>query len=203
MAGDGDWGVSDVNVANGEWFVWNKETAEQHSELVDAVAAFEAQGKNEKAAGEATAWLKHAALDEAACVTRILVADNHVLAFYALASGEISLTSGRKLKKMGIEGGVRVGSSHVEWIGRDYRAPAGAGIAAIQHAIVVAVRVAALQGNRALTMDPYDAETQAMWESKGFHKSQTELAEGLRRLYVPLFGMDYGRLERFPRRSAD
>jgi len=97
---------------------------------------------------------------------------------------------------MGITAGTRLSTSHLEWVGRDRRAPFGAGNHAVMHAIAVAKKVAELQGNRALTLDPFDAETQAMWLQKGFHKTQTELGDGLRRLYIPLFGLDYGSMKR-------
>ena len=69
----------------------------------------------------------------------------------------------------------------MEWIARDDRAP-GAGQLALKHAIATAVRVSLLQGNRALTLDPYDSGTAAMWKGIGFRNSQVDLGEGLKRL---------------------
>jgi hypothetical protein len=193
----GEWFMDVASLEDGEWVRWNSELAKQRDDVAQAVSEFEAHsGDHGKAAAMATAWLRQDAMLEQACVTRLLLADGHVAAFYALASGETRLTSSSKLERMGIRGGSRVGSSHIEWIARDRRAAKGTGLLAVQHAIYVALRVARDQGNRALTLDPFDTKTQAMWEAQGFHKSQTQLESGLRRLYVPLFGVDYGRLKR-------
>lgn len=185
-----DWSASPEDLANGEWYVWDDDTAENRADVATAVKRFEAHDKNPEAGGNATRWLLGEALREEACVTRLLMVDGHLAAFYALASGEIHLTSTRNLEAMGIQGGARVGSSHVEWIARDKRAP-GAGKLAIKHAISTAVRVSRLQGNRALTLDPYDDGTAAMWKEMGFRNSQVELRGKLKRLYVPLFGPSY------------
>jgi hypothetical protein len=56
------------------------------------------------------------------------------------------------------------------------------------HAAVVARDVAAMQGNLVLSLDPYDSGTATMWRDFGFEKSATKLGDGLRRMYVPLFG---------------
>jgi hypothetical protein len=53
-----------------------------------------------------------------------------------------------------------------------------------------------MQGNRALTLDPRDSVTQKMWLKRGFRRTDTELGDGLRRLYVPVFGPYWGSLER-------
>ncbi|HWT95676.1 MAG TPA: hypothetical protein VN238_21940 [Solirubrobacteraceae bacterium] len=200
-----DWSLSRHDTETGEWFRWDAATAGKHPGLAAAVADFEAHGgKNAEAAARATAWLKDDALREAACVTRILVANGHVAAFYALASGEMILTSAKKLERLGIQGGQRVGSSHVEWIARDRRAHAGAGWLAVEHAIDLALRyVSRLQGNRVVTMDSYDQATQEMWRARGLRLSQSGDADGLRRLYIPLFGVDYGSLSRAADRGPE
>jgi hypothetical protein len=189
---DDEWSLSSADLSNGEWFTWDHGVAADRLDLAQAIRDFDAHRKNPDAADKATEWLRNEAVGEEACVTRLLVANDHVAAFYALASGEIKLTSGKRLEAMGIQGGARVGSSHVEWIARDRRAP-GAGKLAIHHAIATAVRVSRLQGNRALTLDPYDLGTAEMWKQLGFRNSQTELSDGLQRLFVPLFGRRYGR----------
>jgi hypothetical protein len=191
-----DWHVSSDHLLDGEWYRWDRPTAEDNASITEAVADFDAGGRNAKAAAAANAWFKHEAIHEAACVTRLLVVNGHIAAFYALSSAEAALTSSSKLERMGVLGGSRLGASHLEWIGRDRRAPAGAGELAVKHAIYVAKKVAELQGNRALTLDPFDAETQEMWKSKGFHVTQTDLDGGLRRLYIPLFGSYYGKMKR-------
>lgn len=186
-----------------EWFVWNEATAAQHPELEQAVADFEADGKaNATAAEDVTRWFRREAIRQGACVTRILVADGHVAAFYALSSGEMTLGSSQNLKTMGMHvplGPPRswdVGASHIEVIGRDHRAPPGVGMVAIQHAISVARLVANLQGTLALTLDPADAPTQEMWCRRGFWRTERNAGTGLRRLYVPLRGPHYGSIPR-------
>jgi hypothetical protein len=186
-----DWSLTERDLREGEWFRWDTIASFQDKALMQAVTEFEAHDRNPAAARAATEWFIKASAEERACVTRVLVAKGHVAAFYAIASGEITLTSGKKLRELGIQGSPRVGSSHVEWIARDRRAP-GAGKFAIWHAIAIADRVAALQGNRALTMDPYDAETQEMWKAFGLRLSRTTVRDGLRRLYIPLAGPGSG-----------
>ena len=112
--------------------------------------------------------------NEAACVTRLFVVKNHVAAFYALSSAEARLTSSSKLQRMGIMSGGRMGRR--TWNGFVATARAsGTSLYAVKHAIFVATKIAALQGNRALTLDPFDEETQDIWKAEGFHMTQTEL----------------------------
>jgi hypothetical protein len=191
-----EWTLSTDDLKRGEWFQWNRQVAEEMPHLAQAVADFEAYSKNEAAAQEGTEWLQHRATQVAACVTRILVVEGHIAAFYALSSGEAIITSEKHRKQMGGDG-IRFGSSHVEWIARDRRAPAGAGDDALRHAIFVATRVGELQGNVILTLDPFDSETQAMWRNKGLRNSQTIDADGkLKRLYLPLSGRYMGPFNR-------
>ena len=178
-----------------EWHRWDRETAQNES-LRGAIEQFEAHDSgNRPAAAAASRWLREEARDEGACVTRLLIVGDKLAAYYALSSGETVITSPKNRERMGVFGGGRVGSSHIEWIARDRRAPRGAGRLAIKHAIYVASAVAELQGNPVLTLDPYDSTTQEMWEQMGFRKSQTEL-DGLRRLYLPLVGPYYGNFDR-------
>ncbi len=193
---DEDWALAGADLDDGEWFRWDRQTRDDRPDIAEAVAEFDAHSSNAKAAAAANAWFCNEALDEAACVTRVLLVEGRIASFYGLASGEVRLTSTKKLERMGIMGGSRVGSSHVEWVARDRRSPPGAGVLAVKHAIYVAYVIADLQGNRALTMDPFDKETEAMWRDKGFHRSQTELDDGLRRLYLPLYGAYYGSFDR-------
>ena len=191
-----DWTLTTADLAKGEWFQWNRQVAEEIPQLVEAVAGFEAFSKNEAAANEGTEWIQHRAAEVTACVTRILVVAERVAAFYALSSGEAVITSEKHRKQMGGDG-IRFGSSHVEWIARDRRAPAGAGEDALRHAIFVATRVGELQGNVILTLDPFDTETQEMWRSKGLRNSQTiDDAGELKRLYLPLAGRYMGPFDR-------
>jgi hypothetical protein len=191
-----DWKLSADDLDDGEWFQWNLQIAEERPDLAAAVACFEAYSKNEAAAREGTEWFRELAAELTVCVTRILVAKGHVAAFYALSSGEAIITSGKYQAQIGGRG-ARFGSSHVEWIARDRRAPAGAGDKALRHAIYVATLVAEMQGNAILTLDPFDVETQEMWRQKGLRNSQTQDEDGeLRRLYLPLTGPYRGPFDR-------
>lgn len=195
VAGDA-WELSANDLHDAEWFQWNLQVAEEHPELAAAVAEFEAYSKNEAAAKEGTEWFRDRAIELTSCVTRILVVNGHVAAFYALSSGEAIISSEKHQAQMG-GGGARFGSSHVEWIARDRRAAAGAGDKALRHAIYVATLVAELQGNVILTLDPFDLETQEMWRQKGLRNSQTKDEDGdLRRLYLPLYGPYLGPFDR-------
>ncbi len=193
---DNAWELDADDLHDGEWFQWNLQVAEERPELVPAVADFEAYSKNKAAAKEGTDWFRDKSADLASCVTRILIAGGHVAAFYALSSGEAIITSEKHQLQMG-GGGARFGSSHVEWIARDRRAPSGAGDKALRHAIYVAILVAELQGNVILTLDPFDLETQEMWRQKGLRNSQTKDEGGeLHRLYLPLYGPYLGPFDR-------
>jgi hypothetical protein len=199
---DDTWELSADDLRNGEWFQWNLQIAEERPEFVPAVRDFEAYSKNEAAAKEGTEWFRDKSAELTSCVTRILVVDSHVAAFYALSSGEAIITSEKHQAQIG-GGSARFGSSHVEWIARDRRAPAGAGNKALRHAIYVATLVAKLQGNSILTLDPFDLETQEMWRQKGLRNSQTKDDGGvLHRLYLPLYGPYLGRFDRGLERSG-
>jgi hypothetical protein len=191
-----NWTLSASDVKDGEWFQWNLQVAEERPDLATAVSEFEAYSKNAAAAKEGTNWFRDCSVELTACVTRILVTRGHIAAFYALSSGEAVITSEKYQAQMG-GGGARFGSSHVEWIARDRRAPAGAGDKALRHAIYIAILVSDLQGNAILTLDPFDSETQAMWRQKGLRNSQTEDDDGqLKRLYLPIIGPYLGPFDR-------
>jgi hypothetical protein len=191
-----DWSLDGGDLRDAEWFQWNLQVAEERPDLAAAVQDFEAYSRNSAAAEEGTGWFRERSAELTACVTRILVAAGHVAAFYALSSGEAIITSGKVQAQMGGTG-KRFGSSHVDWIARDRRAPAGAGGEALRHAIYVATLGANLQGNAILTLDPFDAETQEMWREKGLRYSQTEDDDGqLKRLYLPLIGPYLGPFDR-------
>lgn len=197
------WHLSESDMERAEWFLWNPEVAAERPDLQAAVADFEADGSaNATAAEGVTRWFLREAIRQGACITRILVVDGHVATFYALSSGEMSLGATDNLKAMGMHvplGPPRdwtVGASHIEVIGRDHRAPPGVGMIAIQHAISMAKYVANLQGTLALTLDPADMKTQEMWRRRGFARTGRSAGNGLRRLYVPLFGPYYGPIDR-------
>jgi hypothetical protein len=198
-----EWQLTDADIERAEWFSWSGETAAERPELRESVADFQAdRSVNEEAADDATRWFRDEAEHQGACITRILVVDGHIATFYAISSGEMTLESPDNVRDMGIHvaRGPRnswtIGVSHIEVIGRDYRAPAGVGMHAIGHAITVASLAADLQGNLAITLDPADARTQDMWIRRGFRRTKREAGDGLRRLYVPLSGPYYGPIDR-------
>jgi hypothetical protein len=197
------WKLSASDMDRAEWFLWNAEVAATSPDLCKAVAEFEADGAaNTTAAEGVTRWFRREAARQGACITRILVVDSHIAAFYALSSGEMSLGATDNLKAMGMHVPLgpprdwRVGVSHIEVIGRDHRAPPGVGMIAIRHAISMAKYVADLQGTLALTLDPADLKTQEMWRRRGFARTGRAAGDGLRRLYVPLRGPYYGPIDR-------
>jgi hypothetical protein len=197
------WKLSKSDVERAEWFLWSPETAAERPELREAVADFQADGSaNQTAAEDVSRWFRREAIHQGACVTRILVVDDHVAAFYALSSGEMMLGSPDNLRQMGVHIALgagsdwTVGASHIEVIGRDRRAPSGAGMVAIKHAITVAKLAATLQGTLALTLDPADRNTQEMWLRRGFVRTMRAAGPGLRRLFVPLRGPYYGPIDR-------
>lgn len=131
------WQLSEPNMEQAEWFLWNPEIAAERPDRQEAVAEFEAdRAANETAAEDVTRWFRREAVDQGACVTRILVVEGH------------------------------------------------------------AKVTATLQGTLALTLDPADKKTQAMWLRRGFVRTMRRAGPGLHRLYVPLRGPYYGPIDR-------
>lgn len=181
---DHELGVGNEN--DDEWFTLSRELLEERSDIADAIEAFQGDPRHEVSA-EGVAWFKRNALNEKACLTRILFNGGHLAAFYGLASAEVEITRPKELERLGIHGGSRVPASHMEWIVRS-RYFKGLGKRVLLHATLVAQDVARMQGNLVLSLDPYDSSTARMWREFGFTKSATEIGDGLRRMYLPLFG---------------
>lgn len=196
-----EWHLTDDDLHRAEWFRWDASVADDRPDLAEAVAAFDAfSERNPSAAQHVTEWFVAHAQVQRACVTRIMVSEGRVAAFYSLSSAEMSIGATQNLTEMGVfrEPGppdsFRVGSSHVEFIARDRRSPPGTGKFALRHAFGVATITAGMQGNLALTLDPADHATEAMWRAQGFRNTERTLTGGLRRLYHPIFGPAYGPL---------
>lgn len=164
---------------------WDESVAVALPELSAAVSDFTAGDR--PAAISVTRWLQECALPEARqTVTRLVVADGHVLGFYSMCSGQVQLKSKHR-GELGVEHPTQ-GASIVTKIGRDprYRFDGGR---LVQHAIYKATQVQAMQGNPVLALDPHDAETEAMWIRKfQFRRSQTPVpgVEGVKRLWLAL-----------------
>ncbi len=118
-------------------------------------------------AAGATKWLREFAVDDRGSVTRVLLDDGEVIAFYTLSSGQAEIRDASKRDVLKLLGGPEIGSSHINWIARAENAPAGAATAAILHAGSVASELALQEGKGLLTLDPYDAATDRMWREWG------------------------------------
>lgn len=150
-------------------------------------ASKEGPAGTDGAAG-ATRWLREFAIDDRGSVTRVLLDDGEVIAFYTLSSGQAEIRDGSKRDVLKLLGGPEIGSSHINWIARAENAPPGAATAAILHAASVASELALQEGKGLLTLDPYDAATERMWREWGFEPTDTPSStdESLKRLYIPL-----------------
>jgi len=139
-------------------------------------------------AAGASRWLREFAIDDRGSVTRVLLEDGEVIAFYTLSSGQAEIRDASKRDVLKLLGGPEIGSSHINWIARAENAPPGAATAAILHAGSVASELALQEGKGLLTLDPYDAATDRMWREWGFEPTDTPSStdESLRRLYIPL-----------------
>jgi hypothetical protein len=151
-------------------------------------AASEEGPAGTEGATEATRWLREFAIEDRGSVTRVLLDDGEVIAYYTLSSGQAEIRDASRRDVLKLLGGSEIGSSHINWIGRSAKAPPGAAAAALLHAGSVASELALQEGKGLLTLDPYDAATAAMWRDWGFEQTDTPSPtdENLRRLYIPL-----------------
>lgn len=175
----------------GAWFRVDFETVAAQPSLAQAMQRFEAStegpaGKDGAAA--ATQWLREFAIDDRSSVTRLLLDEGAVIAYYTLSSGQAEIRDAERRDVLKFLGGAEIGSSHIKWMARAAQAPDGAAAAAILHAGSVASDLAVQEGKGLLTLDPYDASTEAMWREWGFERTDTPAptGEGLMRLYMPL-----------------
>lgn len=175
----------------GAWFRVDFEAVAAEPSLAQAMQRFEASeegpaGKDGAAA--ATQWLREFAIDDRSSVTRILLDEGQVIAYYTLSSGQAEIRDADKRDVLKFLGGSEIGSSHIKWMARAAQAPDGAAAAAILHAGSVASDLAVQEGKGLLTLDPYDAATEAMWREWGFELTDTPspTGKGLIRLYMPL-----------------
>ena len=139
-------------------------------------------------ANEATRWLREFAMEDRGSVTRVLLDAGEVIAFYTLSSGQAEILDASRRDVLKLLGGAEIGSSHINWIARAVDAPPGAAAAAVLHAGSIAAELARQEGKGLLTLDPYDAATDAMWREWGFEPTDTPSPTDpdLKRLYIPL-----------------
>lgn len=175
----------------GAWFRVDFEAVAAEPSLAQAMQRFEASEEGpagKDGATAATRWLREFAIDDRSSVTRILLDEGEVIAYYTLSSGQAEIRDADKRDVLKFLGGSEIGSSHIKWMARAAQAPDGAAAAAILHAGSVASDLAVQEGKGLLTLDPYDAATEAMWREWGFELTDTPspTGEGLMRLYMPL-----------------
>jgi hypothetical protein len=154
---------------------------EAPAQLLEALDAFDAGGRS--AAVAASRWLSDRALDSYTTArTRLLVTERRIAGFYSLASAQVALSQ-RDRRRLGVEP-VQVPATLVAWIAKSVQADID-GKALLLHAAATARRVAALQATTVLVVDPFDAETAAMWRARyGFRSSADPVRR--ERLWLPL-----------------
>lgn len=145
--------------------------------------------RNRSAARSAGQFLTKHAWDDTSTHTRVFVLDDAVLGFYAMSVGEAVVTSRQRRRFAARAASNRIPTAHVDWIARDKRAPAGTGDVLLSHAIsVVTDDLQPVTPILALSLDPFDEETSAAWQRKGFRQTKTLVPGGLCRLFLPLTG---------------
>jgi hypothetical protein len=170
--------------ADPSFVLWRPERAEQLPELVEAVAQFDAGDR--PAAVAAVRWLQDQALREPfESATRLCVARNEVLGFYALANGAVVMRSSHR-KHLGARYPTQP-AVIVTWIAKSATHEFD-GSLLVEHAIGAALRVSRESAATVLALDPYDTETAEMWRSRYGFKNSAENAPGgdLPRMFLPL-----------------
>jgi hypothetical protein len=172
---------------------WPPEIADVIPDLGVAVEAFEPIST---AAGDSTyAWLLEHGLDvPAESVPYLLLARGGQLhGFYALANGEVELTTAHRGAVGASLRFPRQPAIIVTQLGRDRRWEQvnGKPVAnlLVAHAVAMATRAARWSAATVLAVDPFDEETNRIWRRRfGFRPSRDELPgrSGLKRLWVPL-----------------
>jgi hypothetical protein len=163
---------------------WRPERAEQHPELVDAVAQFDAGGK--PAAVAAAEWLRdRALLEPLESATRLCVVEMEVVGFYALANGAVVMRSNQR-RQLGTQYPTQP-AVIVTWIAKSARHEFDGNLL-VEHAIGAARQVARDSAATVLGLDPFDAETAEMWRSRYGFKNSASTGPGgdLRRMFLPL-----------------
>lgn len=152
------------------------------------IAKFE--GVDNDAGSDAATWLRHEALDNhGSTVTWLLIENRQIQGFYAMASASVRLSQRHRKK-------IQIRSPHdlkptqpaslIAWIGKARDSGPSVGRRLFQHAVSTASEIAEVQGNIAIVVDAYDAETAAMWQTRyGFTRASSN-EDGTSRLWAPL-----------------
>jgi hypothetical protein len=155
----------------GVWFRVDFEAVAADPSVAQAIQRFKASEEGpagRDGAAASTQWLREFAIDDRSSVTRVLFDEEKVIAYYTLSSGQAEIRDAHTRDVLKFLGGSEIGSSHIKWMARAAQAPDGAAAAAILHAGSVASDLAIQEGKGLLTLDPYDAATEAMWREWGF-----------------------------------
>lgn len=129
-------------------------------------------------------WIANEALDHGASVY-VRVVDGELAAFFGIQSTTASLRI-PQARRLGFPKGYPVPGALVTHIARAKGFP-GYGREAMMYAASIARRVDAVQRTAILIVEPYDAETEAMWrDAFHFWSTQDRLPNGCRRLYHPV-----------------
>jgi hypothetical protein len=168
----------------GEWIIWNPEVAEREPELLEAVEAFESLAIP---AGEAAAaWLREESLDNhPSTVTRLLLRDHRVEAFFSLCSGQVKFSQSQRKrlfrKGTGLRPDRELHELHpiqpvalIAWLAKAQGSDVSGGELLLQaSATALEVVETVGQGQVAIAIEPFDEETAEFWrEEYGFKKSQ-------------------------------
>lgn len=119
-------------------------------------------------------------------VTYLLLLNMRVEGFYSLSSGEIQVSTSQQ-HRYGLSH-PRQGVALILWIAKGCNTTV-TGSEILAHAVARACIASTVQGVAGIALDPYDAETAAMWQGPPHHflQSNTKLRkEGLKRLWRPL-----------------
>jgi hypothetical protein len=167
------------------WLTLPSGAAQAPDELGAVLDDFDAGDR--PAAVAAGAWLRGEAFgSHSTSRTRLLIADQRLAGFYALASAQVELSQ-RDRGRLGLDP-VRVPAALVTWIAKDKRAGID-GKELLLHATAMARRAAELQATSVLVVDPYDEETATMWRERfGFRPSSESRTP--KRLWLPLQPVD-------------
>lgn len=175
---------------DGLWYQWTPANAASpaYEDVAAAVASFESV--DTPAGQEATRWLREDALsDHPSTVTYVLLSDERVEGFFALASGSVTLSQEHR-RELGPGQRDYVlmptqGASLIAWLARHHEADVR-GRKLFLYAISIALSVARRQGTPVVVLDPFDDDSGDHWaRNYRFRRSQTRVGDDVR-LWLPL-----------------
>lgn len=166
------------------WVPWDPETAFGDERLARAVSEFEPVPN--PAGWAAARWLREDSLASyGVTVTYLVLVGMRVEGFYAMCAGEVELPT-KQRRDLGLSH-PRQGVALIVWLAR-CEGSRLSGQEILAHAFMRAKYVARIQGLAGIAVDPFDAETAAVWRAEPYEflKSQTKLPNDLKRLWRPL-----------------